>query len=104
MVDGVADWAASESGAMDSLDSSNSTLGQASVGSRVGQRTRASVAIGVHPELGVRVNVHVELDALALGKAIELSLECLGLDTVASRGTLVVLSARRGACTLSLAP
>ena len=50
------------------------------------------------------MNVHVELDALALGKAIELSLECLGLDTVASRGTLVVLSARRGACTLSLAP
>ena len=104
LVDGVADRTASESRAMDSLDSSNCALSEAGVGRRVGQSARASVAVGVHPQLRVGVNIHVELNTLACSKAIELSLQCLRLDTVTSRRTLVVFVTGRRAGALSLAP
>lgn len=89
---------------MNGLHSSNGALGQASVRGRVGDRTGAGVAVRVHPELGVRVDIHVKLNTLACGKAVKLSLQCLSLDTVTGGRTLVVLSAGGGAGTLCLAP
>ena len=53
LVDSVADGATSESGAVNSLDSSDGALGQASVCGRVWECAGTSVAIWVHPELGV---------------------------------------------------
>lgn len=104
LVDGVANRTASEGSAVDSLDSSNGALGQACVRGRVWNGAVAGVAVRVHPELGVRVDVHVQLNTLACSEAVELSLQRLGLNTVASGGTFVVLVTRGCAGTLSLSP
>lgn len=104
LVDGVTDRAASEGGSMHSLDSSNSSFRQAGISGRIGQGTGASVAVRVHPKLGVRMDIHVELDTFACSKAIELSFQRFGLDTITSRGSLVVFITGRSAGSLSLAP
>lgn len=77
---------------MNSLESGNSALGKAGVSSRVGHSARASVAVRVHPQLAVRVNVHVQNRSVGAGRhAVKLSLESLVLDRVALGLALVVL-------------
>lgn len=97
LVDGRADGSSCECGSVHSLDGCNSALCQALVLCGLGNDARTCVAVWVHPKLRVGVNVHVELDALACGDAVEVSFEGFGLDAIADRRALVVLSARGGA-------
>lgn len=104
LVDGVTDGAPSERRTVNGLDSSNGAYGQGVVLCGIGDGSRAGVAVGVHPELAVRVDVHVECDTLASGDAVELGFERFGLYAVACGGTFVVLCAGRGGCTAALVP
>ena len=67
-------------------------------------RTGASVAIWVHPELRVRMNVHVQLDTLPGSDAVQLSLEDLVLHGITGSKTLVVFCAGGSASAASLIP
>lgn len=84
LVDGCADRTAGERRAMHRLNGRNSALCQAIEFGRVWQDARAGVAVRVHPKLAVRVNVHVQLHALASSDAVKLCFQGLGLDTIAS--------------------
>ena len=104
LVDRIADRSTFKDGAVHSFHSSDGAISQRLVlrGSR--ESAGASVAVRVHPELGVRVDVHVQLNTLSSSYAVELGSESFGLDTVTGRGSLVVFSARRGTGTLALVP
>jgi hypothetical protein len=83
---------------------SNGAVSQGLVLRGVGNGAGTGVAIGVHPELRVRVDVHVELDALARSNAVELGFQGFRLDAIAGRGALVVFGARGGASAAALVP
>lgn len=104
LVNGVANGPTGEGGAVHGFDGSDGAVGQGGVFGGVGDGAGARVAVGVHPELAVGVDVHVELDALAGGEAVELRLEGFGFHAVAGRGSLVVLVAGRGASAATLVP
>jgi len=104
LVDGAADGASGESGAVHSFDSADGAIGQGGVLGGIGDGARASITIGKHPQLAVGMNVHVELDAVASSQAIEMRLEGLGFHAIASRGSLVVLVTGRRAGTAPLVP
>jgi hypothetical protein len=104
LVDGVANRATRENRAMDSLDSSNGAVGQGLALRGVGDSARACVAVRVHPELRVRVDVHVELDTLSSTNGVEVGFNGFGLDAVAGGGTFVVFGAGRSAGATGLGP
>lgn len=81
---------------MHSLDGSDGALGDGRVLRGLGDGAGARVAVGVHPKLGVGVDVEVEGDTFAGGDAVELRLEGLVLDGVTGRSALVVLGAGGG--------
>ena len=76
---------------MHCFDGSDGAAGEGGVFCRVGEGTRAGVAVRVHPELAVRVNVHVQRDSLAGSYAVELGLEQFSLYAVAGGRAFVVL-------------
>jgi hypothetical protein len=104
LVNSVADGSASEDRAMYSLDSSDGAISQRLALCGIRDRARTSVTVGVHPKLRVRVDVHVELDTFTGSNAVELRLQCLGLNAVARRRTLVVFCTRRSAGAAALVP
>jgi hypothetical protein len=104
LVDGVADWASGEDSAVDSFDSSDGAVGQGLVLGGVGDGAGTCVAVWVHPELRVRVDVHVKLDALSGTDAVEVRFQCLGFCAIAGGRALVVLFAGRSASSTTLVP
>jgi hypothetical protein len=121
-VDGRADRAGLIGKAVGSLDSGDGTGDERFVGSGFGDDARAGVSVSckyvrkqltvdgrmreltVHPKLGVRVDIHVELDTLACRNAVELGLQGLSLNAVTSRWATVILSAGRSGGTTADAP
>lgn len=107
---------------MNCFEGRNSALGKPLVVCSVGDNSRAGIAIcynaisvvliclmerlglTVHPQLRVRMNIHVQLNTLASSNAVELCFQNLGLYTITSRWSLVVLIAGRGASATTLIP
>lgn len=104
LIDGIADWATLEDSAVYGFDSCNGSVGELLVLGRIGNNSRARVAVWVHPELRVRVNVHVELHAFACCDAVKLSLQQFCLNTVGGRWALEILCTRVCGCSSAIVP